>query len=536
MSGILLPGQENKPKSDEQPAEGSASGLVLPSGFSSKKERENRQENAPENKSEPTDEGVNGSLPAVTNPATAPQNVQPTQDSQPQMNFKYPPSGAQVQCPSCGTPFNTAVFSMIDLGANPELLSPLLSGQVNAAICSNCGAGGQLSAPLLIHHAANNFLGVFVPSTGQVDDVRTQKTIGDLTSRLMRDLPSEERKGYLLTPKQFFDWGKLIEVLWGFEGVTPEMLRRNADQRALLQSLMKLANDDSALKIGVERSGDLIDLDFFGMLEQMVMAVSQQGQQEAAQNLLQLREKLIETTPAGEEVKKQQERAQALLEKISQTQSREELLTLVVNAWGEENGQDIVGSVAAATGPAFDYEFVMLLAAKIEATKDDEERTSLEDLRDLLVQIQSERQQNQQSAMQQVQALLQEVLQAEDPEAFMRQYTPAIDQTFLALIAANVKSAREQNATAAVNRLEQIYTIALQIFDESLPPEIHFMQELVGAPDANAVKKLLNEKRDQLTPDFVNMLGLAENQMRESGHNDQADKIKSIRGQVALMV
>ena len=533
MSGILLPGQENKPNPDDQPAaDSSASGLVLPSGYSSKKESSDTKEQ----ESETIESGAEEQPPAAdAGQAAAPQGGPPPQAGQPQMNFKYPPSGAQVQCPSCGTPFNTAVFSMIDLDENPELLSPLLSGQVNAAICSNCGAGGQLSAPLLIHYGEKEFLGVFVPSSGQIDDVRTQKTIGDLTSRLMRDLPTEARKGYLLQPQQFFDWGKLIEVLWGFEGVTPEMLRRNADQRALLQSLMKLANDDGALKIGVERSGDLIDLDFFGMLEQMVMAISQQGQPDAAQELLLLREKLIEMTPAGEEVKKQQERAQALLEQIGQTKSREDLLTLVVDEWGKENGQDIIGSVAAAAGPAFDYEFLMLLTERMEAAKDDE-RTSLDDLRNLITQIQAERQQSQQSAMQQIQALLQEVLQAEDPEALMRQYAPAIDQTFLALIAANVKSAREQNATAAVNRLEQIYNIALSIFDESLPPEIRFMQELAGMEDANAVKKLLNEKRELLTPDFVNMLNLAESQMREAGHADQADKIKSIRGQVALMV
>jgi len=266
------------------------------------------------------------------------------------------------------------------------------------------------------------------------------------------------------------------------------------------------------------------------------MVISSQGQREAAQGLLVLREKLLDMTPAGEEVKARQARAQELLEQISTMTSHSELLSLIVDTWKEEDGEDIVGSIVVAAAPAFDYQFLMLLSERVDAAKDDEESESLEALRELIVQIQAERQQSQQAQMQQMQALLQEILQAEDPEAVMRQYAPAIDQTFLALIAANIKSAEESNATAAVNRLTQIYEMALKVLDESLPPEMRLMQQLAGAPDSADMKKLLNENRELLTPEFVEMLGVAESQMRESGHGEQADKIKSIRGQVALMV
>lgn len=533
MSGILLSGQENKPQPEGQAGDdASASGLILPKGYSSKQEKSDVQADAADTAADDASADDTG----AEQPADRPSQSASAGAGQPQMNFKYPPGAAQVSCPSCGTPYNAAVFTIIDLGENPELLSPLLSGQVNAAMCPNCGVGGALSAPLLVHHPEEEFLGAFIPSQGQVDDIQNQKIIGDLTSRLMRDLPTEARKGYLLQPQQFFDWGRLIEVLWGFEGVTPEMLRRNADQRTQIQNLLKLVNDDSALKIAADRAGDLIDKDFFTMLEQMVMTISSQGQREAAQGLQVLREKLIEMTPAGEEVKMRQERAQELLEQISTMTSHADLLTLIVDTWQEEDGEDLVGAVVAAAAPAFDYQFLMLLSERVDGEKDDETRARLEELRGLIVQIQTEQQQSQQAQMQQVQALLQEILQAEDPGAVMRQYAPAIDQTFLALLAANIKSAEENNATAAVSRLKQIYTIALKIFDESLPPEMRLMQQLAAAPDSAGVKKLLNENRELLTPEFVEMLGLAEEQIRGSGNAEQADKIKTIRGQVALMV
>ena len=53
-------------------------------------------------------------------------------------------------------------------------------------------------------------------------------------------------------------------------------------------------------------------------------------------------------------------------------------------------------------------------------------------------------------AVQQVQALLQEVLQASDTEAALRQYAPAIDENFLALLAANIKAAEEKNLKTLV--------------------------------------------------------------------------------------
>ena len=97
-----------------------------------------------------------------------------------------------IRCPNCGTPYQVALFSIIDLGVNPELKGPLLSGQINIASCPNCGVGGPLSAPLLVHEPVHNFLGVFAPLQAQNMDIQQQKAIGDLTQTLMRKLPQAQ--------------------------------------------------------------------------------------------------------------------------------------------------------------------------------------------------------------------------------------------------------------------------------------------------------------------------------------------------------
>jgi hypothetical protein len=444
--------------------------------------------------------------------------------------------GAQIQCPNCGNPYTTPVFSIIDLGENPELKGALLSGQVNLAVCPSCQTAVQLAAPLMIHEPEHSFLGVFVPQTGKGADLQNQKIIGDLTQALMRTIPSEKRRGYLLQPRQFFDWNNLVEKLWEFEGVTPEMLRRRRDQSALLQRLLNLANDTKALDLALERSKQLVDREFFAMLEQMFMTLRNQGQRQTAEALLSLREKLMERTDAGRVLQAQQEKIQGYLERVSQSKSRSDVLDLFIEAWQESNGREVVGTLAMAAAPVIDYAFLMELAQRLEKATDVEERSSLTQLRDFMLEVQDQQQEGQQAMVQQVQTILQEVLQADDTEAALREYADFIDETFLSLLAANIQAAQQNKATAAARRFRQVYDLALTIFQENLPAEIRLLQQVVSAPDPSTARKLLQENRALLNQEFVETMKAVEQQMREAGQTEQADRLKSLRGQVTLML
>lgn len=524
MSGILLPGQEKQPQSE-------GSGIELPKGFSSRREPEPTPA-TPETPPPPAE-----SAPSAPQ---APEQAPPRQPrgGQPQVDLMFPPSGAQIQCPNCGTPYQVAVFSIIDLGANPELKSPLLGGQINVASCPSCGAGGPLTVPLLVHDPEHEFLGVFAPPMQQGgDSMQMQKAIGDLTQTLMRKLPTEARKGYLLQPKQFMDWQRLMEQLWEFEGVTPEMLRRQRSQSELVQRLATLANDPSALDLAVERGKDLIDRQFFAMLDRLLMMISQQGQQEGAQALMQLRNQLLESTDAGREVKRIQDKVRAIVGEFTEQTTRDDLLNKILMTWREEeDGDEIVNSLIPAVVPMLDYQFLMLVSERLEAVTDETERGHLEQLRETIVAMQEQQQAAQQQMAQQVQAVLQEVLQATDFKAKLREYREILDESFLSVLAANIQAAQRNNSTAAARRLEQVYEAAVEILREGMPPEMRLLNELVAAPDKASLSQLLSENRDQLTPDFLNAMQAIENELREGGRQEIADRIKSLRGQIALMI
>ena len=92
-------------------------------------------------------------------------------------------------------PITVQVHSIIDVGQDPELKQRFLSGQLNIAVCPNCGSTGMVQVPLLYHDPQREFLGVLVPQEAVRDEAERQRVIGRLTNTLMNRLPPEQRRG-----------------------------------------------------------------------------------------------------------------------------------------------------------------------------------------------------------------------------------------------------------------------------------------------------------------------------------------------------
>lgn len=511
-------------------------GIELPKGFARRRTEEERKQEAPAAPPEETPA-------APPPPADAPARARPRQAGG-RPEFLFPPQGVQVQCPSCGTPFTAAVFSIIDLGANPELREPMLGGQVNAAICQNCGAGGALSAPLMVHDPENEFLGVLVPAQAQLQDMQVQRVIGEMSKALMGRLANEQRRGYMLNPRQFFDWESFLEVFWGFEGVTPEMLRTQREQSELITSLVRLAPDVKAMQIVADRRKNLINRDFFALLGQVISTLTQQGQEAqkaAADALVEVRTHLLNTTEAGSAVKATEELMRQAMQRLSPTMSRDDFLDLLLEYWdGEEEGESIVVSLITVARGMVDYQFLLTLNQRLEATDDPEERAPLLSLQELIVefsrQAQQSQSQSQEAMIQQVQEFLQEVLQAGDPDALMRERSDELNEIFLAVLASNIEQAQQKNATFAVKRLRSIYNSAMAILQEQLPPELRLLNQLVSTRDEAEVRRLLQENRSLLSKEWVEGLREMEARFKAENNSELAARIKSVRIQATMLL
>lgn len=533
MSGLILPGGKGAgappPDVGDKSTQG-GSGLVLPASAGRKKEVAPAA--APvQSAAAPEGEGAGAPAGQQGGPRTGRRLSAD--------DLLFPPQGAQVQCPNCGTPYAVPVFSIIDLGANPELKQPLLGGQINTAVCTNCGAGGQISAPLMVHIPEKQWLGVMVPAEARMNEVQRQKVIGELTQALMRKLPQEERKGYMLQPKLFQDWTRFTEQLWEFEGVTAEMLRRQRAQTDLMQSLLTLADDRKALEIAIARSGDLIDRQFFVLFDRLMMMLGAQGPEAEAEaegeRFRLLRVALLEMTPAGRDVAAQQERIGNFVKQIQPGTTHAKLIAMLVGLWQEPEGRDMGAAVVTSVPMLFDYQFLLELSSRLEQSTDDEEKKALGEIRELVVIVQEQIQESRQQGVQQAQEALAQILQAPNLEEALRQNAESIDELFLSLLVANIQQAQKNNSTGAMRRLQAVYDATMEMLQEGLPPELQLINRLLGvATDKAALSAMLEENRQALTPAFVEAMRSMETEMRQSGRAELADRVKSVRGQVSL--
>lgn len=103
---------------------------------------------------------------------------------------------ADLQCPTCQTPFTGDVWLIVDRQERPDLVHQIMDGALNIATCPHCGAEGGINHPLLFHDPARKQVTVALPLTVQGPEA-ARELVGDLLERLLTQLPDAEREPYL---------------------------------------------------------------------------------------------------------------------------------------------------------------------------------------------------------------------------------------------------------------------------------------------------------------------------------------------------
>ena len=289
------------------------------------------------------------------------------------------------------------------------------------------------------------------------------------------------------------------------------------------------------MEIAIQRGGGikLIDRTFFAMLDRMLVIANQQGQGEP---FMQLRNNLIEMTDVGKEIKAQGEHIRAVLGTINQQTTREDLIDLLLKENEGDHGGEIMATLASAVAPALDYQFLLAVNERFEAATDDALKQKLDDIRQIAMSIQEQQRASQQMMVQQVQQVLQEVLQAEDVDAKLAELADYIDESFLGVLAGNIQAAEQRGSKAAASRLKDIYDRAIKLIESQMPPEMRLVNQLLNADDRAEVSRLLQENRSALTPEFIEALKALEGEMRNNRRVEAADRLKTLRWQIQLMI
>ena len=431
----------------------------------------------------------------------------------------FRPQLVTVNCAHCGFPFQIPVFSIIDVKQNPELKQALLSGQLNAAQCPSCGKVNYIGGPLLYHDPNHDFLAVYMPMEANIPEVERQKIIGELTNALMNALPPEERRGYMLTPQQFFDLETLIRKILEFDGVTSEMLEASSRKIELLDKLLNLQNDEMAFNMAVAENKELLDREFFMLLSDAILRYKMMGDENQVKALEALRERLMPLTEFGQRLLKQRKAVEALGARPSRQQVLDALIA---------GDKDEVEAIAIAALPLLDYNFFQALSQRIDAAEG-KEREALEAKRDLILNVLDTLRRLEEEEIQAASRVADELIKAEDLDEAIRELAPMIDERVLNVLLADMRIAQEEGAHELAARIQTILEALQQTAVQSMPPTLALIFDLVDAEYPHETKKLLEEKRDLLDDTFFKLLETFMEDIEKSGSYDPKTRDELLR-------
>lgn len=435
-----------------------------------------------------------------------------------------------LQCPSCGRPFVAAVDTVIDPALDPQAKGRLLNGQLNTVRCPNCGNGVTVASPVLYHDASKELLIAYIPMELNLTKDQQEKSIGDMMRELK--LSQQAMKGYVFQPRRALTMQNLIEQVLQADGVTPEMMDEQKNRVRLIEQLMQTPPEQ--LVSFIEQNDAKIDGQFLQTMMMMAQRILTEGRADVAEALMAMQQIIIENSSFGQQLIERERVQEGIIAEISEqleslreNATRGDFMNLALSyAEDDERLQALVGLAR----PAFDYTFFQELTVKIgEAPADT--RGALESVRDKLLELTAIIDQQTQAALRASADLLQQLLGAQDLDAAIAESMPLLDDTFMAVLGANIQDAERRGDLNASARLKLIYERVLEILRGNMQPELRFINDLLSAETPQEAQALLEAEAGSYGQPLLDMMDAVERMLAERGDQATMQKLAFLRQQ-----
>lgn len=436
----------------------------------------------------------------------------------------------QIQCPRCQNPFVTEVFQIIDVGLQPELKQLLLSGALNVASCSNCGAATQIASPLLFHDPEHELFMVYVPMELNLNQQDRQQLIGKLVQEAMSQLPAEQQRAYMLQPQEILSLQTFMEKVLETEGITKEMLERQRQQMELLQTLVA-ADKDVVDSLLVERA-DEIDETFFAMLQSSITMMEQNQQEQESLKLINLRARLLRETEVGRRIEKQQQALHAFRREVKENQEQVTPQLLLKHILLNLNDEAVTAGLMSVGQAALNYEFFTRLTEEIEKREKAGEADvaqKLTDIRQQLLDAQEKMRQESQRLLNNATQVIDSIMAAEDKEAAIQQNGGKIDETFMYVLSMKIAEAEQDGRQAEAIALRDIQTLILDKIDAQAPPEIRQINRWLRIESEEELRQEIEQNKESLTPDMLRVIDMILVELEEANEQALAQRLQRVR-------
>lgn len=443
----------------------------------------------------------------------------------------------RINCPQCGQPIQAMVESIVDGGRDPAAKGRFLSRRTNLVQCPNCGAGIQLSVPLVYHDQTHELMVVYFPMELNMPPAERERIIGEMSRAVMNSLPQELRKGYLFKPVEALTLEGMIELVLQKDGVTPEMIANQKAKLSLVESFLR-ASDEALPALIAQYDADL-DEEFFNLLTLSAENALAAGRQDAAQALLGRRNQILEGSSFGQELMLKVEAQERAVEEVAhklqsfgEGANLDKFIEYLIEIRNEDN--HLQAMVGLARG-LFSYQFFERLAQIIEK-QPAKIRPEIEAARGRVLELIDALDQQQQQMIQQVQMAIQQLMAAPNLEEAVRQNLEIFDENFLSILGAMLQASEQRGDLLQTARLRNLYDTVMSQIQSAAPPSLRLINDLLRAEDDLEARLLLSDNPDLVSPELLETMEALIEQVAARGNGPIVERLQTLRDTIAKML
>jgi DNA-binding phage protein len=436
------------------------------------------------------------------------------------------PDRITLSCPACSAPTTAEVWRVVDVGQQPDLKRRLLRGQLNVITCPSCSNLTAVATPLAYHDPDKGLFLILLPTQLGLSGEQQEKTIGEFTNLVMNSLPAEQRKGYLFQPKTLFSMESLRSEILRADGITDEMMQEQMQRGQLVRDLTEQMEDEESFQKLLEERRDSLDYEFFLFLTATIDQAKEEGDDQVAQQLTALREKLQRfLTP-------EQVSASAIPEGAI---TREQLIERLFSRKDSDDFKTLV----AVVRPALDYQFFQAVTGQIEVAEaqgEQEKAGELTELRTKILDLVDELDKEAKEALDRASALLRQIVDSEDMQAATEEHLEQIDAAFLTTLEANIIAAEQSAQAEILEKLNKLKEQVVSLLEARLPPEMRLINQLVSTAELEERRTLLQEQAEIVSDNFLKLLKLIIDDLRSQNQVEAAGRLAEVVPEVESLL
>jgi hypothetical protein len=191
---------------------------------------------------------------------------------------------------------------------------------------------------------------------------------------------------------------------------------------------------------------------------------------------------------------------------------------------------DSLQALVGLVRPAFDYQFFQQLTEKIGQAPTSS-RDSLNTLRENLLELTTAFDQQSALAAQNAASFIQTLVNHQEPEQLLLQNIHLLDDTFMAVLNANIHQADRRNDTQTSTRLKQLYELVISILQDNMQPELRFVNELLAAENEEEASAMISEGAEQFGYMLIEVMDTVEEILAGQGNHPLANRLKALRNE-----